>query len=383
MSQVSNPASEDDAAAGIPEQNRELDLLYPFYLDVDMSMAFAAALTGGVALEEEQLDRASDTSRAVRNIRGNLNLWRVGGFGAGGEREAESGSTTESRLVLRHTEASIFIALHDELLHRKRLRREPAVEDISVTDLIEVEMGPAVAPLRRVVDQVIRLLDLVAPMLGIELADPVGTEPSVTAGKSGQRGNAKPAPKPVSDEARQFITLRRLVAALKDDLDRAGMIDIVVRRDDLPSVVLTLDKRFASDAALELLHTSKFTVVGKVNQIWRTEGDIVNLYRRSVLSLVPALAQGVAWNLFGLLGLAGRAIDVNSLQRSVSAALGIQPEPDGVSPSSENAPDAKGASAAAVSPEAPDVMFNEEAVGALLPVVPGPALQLLPLAICA
>ena len=30
--------------------------LYPFYLDGDMSMAFAAALTGGVALEEEQVD---------------------------------------------------------------------------------------------------------------------------------------------------------------------------------------------------------------------------------------------------------------------------------------------------------------------------------------
>ena len=42
------------------ELRNPIDLLYPFYLDTDMSMAFAAAITGGVSLEEEQIDQLSD-----------------------------------------------------------------------------------------------------------------------------------------------------------------------------------------------------------------------------------------------------------------------------------------------------------------------------------
>jgi hypothetical protein len=75
-------AETDQAPARDDTEGHEtsIDLLYPFYLDADMSMAFAAALTGGVALEEEQVDRSSDTSKAVKAIRGNLRLWRAGGF---------------------------------------------------------------------------------------------------------------------------------------------------------------------------------------------------------------------------------------------------------------------------------------------------------------
>jgi DNA-binding NarL/FixJ family response regulator len=39
------------------------------------------------------------------------------------------------------------------------------------------------------------------------------------------------------------------------------------------------------------LHTSRFTVVGKITEIWPDPGEVVNMYRRSVLSLVPELAR--------------------------------------------------------------------------------------------
>jgi len=102
-----------------------MDLLYPFYLHADMSMAFAAAVAGGVALEEEQIDRASDTSKAIKAIRGNLKLWRAGGFEAGREASEESDATSESRLIRRHSDASIFIALYDELRRTQQLKRDP------------------------------------------------------------------------------------------------------------------------------------------------------------------------------------------------------------------------------------------------------------------
>ena len=70
-----------------PERPDALDLLYPFYLDSDMSMAFAAVLTGGVSLEEERLERLAGTSEAIRNLHGNLRLWRIGGVEAGHEKK--------------------------------------------------------------------------------------------------------------------------------------------------------------------------------------------------------------------------------------------------------------------------------------------------------
>lgn len=75
----------------------------------------------------------------------------------------------------------------------------------------------------------------------------------------------------------------------------SGMIDIAVTSETGPNAVLTLDKRFVAPPTEELLHTSGFTVVGKVTQVWRDTEDIVNLYRRSVVSLLPSLAQSTAW----------------------------------------------------------------------------------------
>jgi hypothetical protein len=113
-----------------------------------------------------------------------------------------------------------------------------------------------------------------------------------------------------------------LFTALRDDLDRSGMVDVVVSRTGAPSVILTLDKRFTSDQTLELLHTSRFTVVGKITQVWADDQSFVNLYRRSVMSLVPALGQAVTWGMFALLVTLAKGIDVQSAERSARAAAG-------------------------------------------------------------
>jgi hypothetical protein len=386
-----------------PEATSAVDLLYPFYLDDDMSMAFAAALSGGVALEEEHVDRLSDASQAVKNLRGNLNLWRVGGVGGGRERSEASEAAVESRLIRRHTEASIFIALYDELRRTEQLSLDPAFDEIEEGDIVAIKMGPAVAPLRRVVEQVIRLLDLIAPTLGVETGDASGEQASTQRGAKRQhRQSGKPVVEK-SPEVREYEGLRRLFEALKSDLEHSGMIDIVVDRGDLPTAILTLDERFVSAPTLELLHTSRFTVVGKVSATWQT-GEFVNLYRRSVLSLVPALAQATAWGLFGMLGSMGKAIDVQAMQQGANEALGIR---GGAPPTSagESHEGSDAASEATDGPadgeqeaasdhrgqpvpgqeaeaEAGEVLISTEAAAALMPGVTGPAFQILPLAIC-
>ena len=185
--------------------------------------------------------------------------------------------------------------------------------------------------------------------------------------------------------------------ALRDDLDQSGMIDVVVAREDGPSVVLTLDKRFATDQALELMHTSSFTVVGKVTQVWPADTDVVNLYRRSVLSLLPALGQTVTWGMLTLLATVAGSLDPAAAERAAYAAAGLKQAGSSAYASNEKGdaaedadePDTQGSeqresqtAAAQVEEEQPEIMLGE-AVEALAPAVSGPAFQLLPLAICA
>jgi len=88
----------------------------------------------------------------------------------------------------------------------------------------------------------------------------------------------------------------------------------------------------------------------------------VNLYRRSVMSLIPALGQAVSWGMFLLLGTLATTVDASEAENAARAAFGMDPAEE---PS-----------------EPPEIMLGDD-VEALNPVVSGPAIQVLPLAICA
>jgi hypothetical protein len=390
--------------ADAPTESPEIELLHPFYLDTDMSMAFAAALTGGVALTREEVEQEGQQSQAVKNLRGNLRLFGLLGAGLGAEASREKTETdtaaTASKFVREHTEASIFISLHDELRRSGRLIEDPDVAKIRPRDIVSMELGPAVAPLRRVVDQILRLLDLVAPFASDD-DEPQGSTADQTRQQRRQqaRERAKQAASRGS-ESEGEVTLRQirnLFVALRDDLDQSGMVDVVVRSEDGPGVVLTLDTRLADDQTVELLHTSRFTVVGKVTQVWPTEDDVVNLFRRSVISLLPRLTQTVTWGMFAFLIQMAAAIDPKEAENAARLAAGIEAAskqgPDDSGPGEDGKPegeeqsddgdDESDAEGQGDSEDAEDsVGLGDETTEALLPVVTGPALQILPLAIC-
>lgn len=374
-----------------PKSTPEIELLHPFYLDTDMSMAFAAALTGGVALTREEIAQEGQESQAVKTLRGNLRGLLGGallGGEAGRETTATESATSASRLVLQNTEASIFIARYDELRRAGRLTEDPGVAELRPGQLVSMQLGPAVAPLRRVVDQILRLLDIMLP-----ITDDDETEPGQGAGGSSkqrrkaQRARGYQEPKPDDDDQTSLRQIWKLFKALRDDLDRSGMVDVLVQREDAAPVVLTLDARWASDQTLELLHTSRFTVIGKVTQIWETDEEVVNLYRRSVMSLVPSLLQSVAWWMLAFLAGMASAIDPKEAESAAYEAAGVkQPdaEPDTANGStSTDDGDSTSDPADTASDEKDDeILIGEDAGAALLPVVTGPAFQILPLAIC-
>ena len=371
----------------------ELDpirLLYPYYLDVDMSMAFAAALTGGIALEEHQHDRTEATSKAIKSLRGNLKFLSALGLGGGVETgrtgEEVAATTSELQSTRHHTLASIFIDLYDEMRHADLLKEQPGMEEMSLGDIVAIRMGPATAPLRRVVDQVIRLLEVTMPMVGAD-----DESDGSSKGASKRQRQAGRSPSHTEDTGGAALRqLHRVLVGLRDDLAKSGMVDVLVgAADDAdPRAILTLDRRFLSDTALELLHTSSFTVVGKVTQLWQTDDDVVNLYRRSVVSLAPSLTQATMWALFTLVGLITKAIDTNEIRRSAQQALqvgGDEPETADGDESETTIHPPEDDDAAADTPEnsEDEIKFANEMIAAVTPYVMGPAFQILPLAVCA
>jgi hypothetical protein len=379
--------------------NRNLDLLYPFYLDTDMSMAFAAALAGGVALESEEVDRSEQTSEALRNLRGNLRLFAAEFGGGRGRNEIET-AATESRLIRRHTDASIFIALNDELRRANRLVEHPDPSALSAGEIVSLRMGPAVAPLRRVVDQVVRLLDVMLPVLTGDAADAEEDAKPHQGSKRARPGTRPRRAEPADEGIEALRRLHGLFLALRTDLERTGMIDIAVAQEDGPSAVITLDERFVSGPCLELLHTSMFTIVGKVTHVWRTPEDVANLYRRSVVALLPSLAQSIAWGMLTLLGAIARSLDPEAMRLVALQAAGVNPADVPEAPSEGGTPPpadpATGTTAdpidevheqpepesQAQSSTSGEVLFGDELIAAMSPVITGPAFQILPLAIC-
>ena len=337
-------------------------------------MAFAAALTGGVALEHEQVERDDQGSETARNLSGSLRIFDAIGIGAGRDSKATETVGSESRMIRHHTEASLFINLHDELQRSGQIRALE-IDSVDAGDMVSTTTGPAVAPLRRVVDQVIRLLDLALPIMDGStplVADdsPDSSEMTRQERREQARRLAKEAVDHSDNELGDLRKMQSLFVALQDDLDRSGMVDVVVRKEDEPAVVLTLDKRFVEDQTLELLHTSRFTVIGKVTEIWPTEEDVVNLYRRSVMSLIPALGQVAMWGTFTLLASMAGAMDVRDMEGAARQAAGVE----GDSWDGEANEDA--------GEDDPEVRLGDD-VMALQPAVTGPAIQILPLAICA
>jgi hypothetical protein len=113
-----------------------------------------------------------------------------------------------------------------------------------------------------------------------------------------------------------------------------------------------------------------------VTQVWPSEDDVVNLFRRSVMSLLPALGQIATWGTFTLLASMASALDVRQVEDAAKEAAGVD------SWSGEEEANGEGGLGEDGTDSEPEVMLGDD-VAALTPAVTGPAVQILPLAICA
>lgn len=288
----------------------ELELVHPVYLDVPMLVSFVAAVEGGVAFGSEETEKgatmqdrsreASGRGRAGFPLLGALVGIDVSGRYARKDQEQES---KETKIVRQHTEASLFNLLRHELRNDGRitvLERQGQLEDLAIGHLVEMTGEVIGNPLQQMLELFLQIL----PYLGYDIAtlsqpkkrkesrgNPRSGNPAVRAAAQQGAGNA--------ERGEQFSEedIFRLMATMRQDLDRGSIRDLVLQGDEEMRAVLTLSAEFLTSTAAEYLLGGRFSVIGKVTRILG-EGDSINLTRRTAIGLGgPELSRGLVTDL--------------------------------------------------------------------------------------
>lgn len=289
-----------------------LELVHPVYLDVPMMVSFLAALEGeGVAYEGESVSRKEEVEAREKAGSGRLGLPMISGFLgvdlSGRFRQSDEGTTTEETKVVReHTSASLFNLL------RQKLQAENAFTEVSTVDAIpDLESGKLVElvgravgnPLQQILDAVHQMdpyleaqeeeeaesiqaeLDDVLPTLkgkkrsgSPSTAKPTDSQQEEAAGRAGE---LIAAGQKLTSDRRE----RKTLLMMREDVVGAEIRDLVLDDDAGLRAVLTLSKEFLTPQAEAQLLGGRFTVLGKVTNVL-ANGQAVNLTRRTALGLM-------------------------------------------------------------------------------------------------
>lgn len=269
---------------------RALDLVHPLYLDVPMMISFLAALEGGgVAFEGEELARAATGEERIKEAGGKVGLPAIAAlFGidltgrlATGDKGEES---RETKVLRRHTEASLFNLLRQRLISEQRVRQvsDPSDHDVRPGDLIEFEGEYIGNALQDLVDMFFKLL----PYTDIEER---AKKQKKNPKKSGNPAVRAAAEEQESDEEDPGGILRTF-QIVHEDLKSSAVEDVVLQGDHA-NAVLTLSRGFLSAETQQQMLSSRLRVIGKISRVVQGS-ETVNLMRRSALGVLgPSAAE--------------------------------------------------------------------------------------------
>jgi len=279
------------------------DLVHPIYLDVPMMVSFLAAVEDGASFENESRTVEGAQSSKEREGGGGLKmpaLMSMFAIDASGRYKNQGADSTSSEVTTlrRHTEASLFNLLRARLDADgavTRLTDDASLGELKAGDLVEVAGGVSGNPLQQILD----LLERVAPYMGLDLDKPggkrsdtrgqnqnkqKGNQPSRQARQQEQQHQAEEEPVLNEEDLRLFMTMR-------EDLDKAHVRDLVLDGPGDIKAVLTLSREFLHTTSEEYLLGGHFKVLGKVTRVLKGD-DYINLTRRTALGLMgPELAR--------------------------------------------------------------------------------------------
>jgi hypothetical protein len=269
-------------------------LAHPVYLDTEMLISFLASLEDGVSYSSEIAERYTASKEREGEGAGRVSLPSVASLlgltlsAEGRYKRRSSGEEgVESKFVREHTAASLFNRLRLRLSEIPgalvRVQTLDALSDLSSGALVEIQGEIIGNPLKQILDLVAAL----GPYLGLVIDEPT---PDVLPAKqsstrptkrSGQGKSAVPQLASLSGQQTPELTLQDMLRALKREVERSSVLDLLMESSEGVKVVLTVSRELLTPEVEAYLIGGRFNVIGKASAILDASQSI-NLIRRTV-----------------------------------------------------------------------------------------------------
>ena len=286
------------------------NLAHPVYLDVPMMFSFLAALEGGVSVGGHETTSEAGTNERKLSARSGIRAKLFGvadaELGVEGGTQKRDEKSFVSQTERHHTAASLFNLLYGYLSEDKLIRVLSNRDEVTETapgDIVEISGDYLGNPL----EDTLGLASTFLPYLGSEEVSQPPLQHNPKSGNPAKRATpSAPAP------AKEGLANETGVGMLKrmvQDIQQAPIHDLLFENSEGISCVATIDSQFLTSATIESLREGHFSVVGKVTRVLK-EGDSINLARRTVLGVAgPEIARSIISGLSDSAGLSMRVPD--------------------------------------------------------------------------
>ena len=313
-------------------------IVHPVYLDLPMVVSFVAAVEGGVAYGDRRTTTSGTSTDGEKSVGAKIGLPFISSLfqvGVAGDLKQRDQSELHEQVEVerQHTGASLFNLLRWKLRDELKLVTEVSttneIAQLSTGDLIEVRGRIESDPVLRIYDaleQVMTTIEHIAEVSVISSLLGQGLDLLVTQGQASdqnegttflinalsaelddtkahsqppakQRPNktvhmpsSQPPTKSRSAEAATEIVaqLVSLITRLREQALAAPVTDFALRvpHSNLRAV-LTLSRSQLNDGA-QLMVGGEFTVLGKITRIVKSDEEPIDLLRRSLFTYLPA-----------------------------------------------------------------------------------------------
>lgn len=250
-----------------------IKLLYPIYLDVPMMISFFAAIEGGYALENAVKRTQASTEDTKGEVAGELGLTGLlsnlakAGVRSSANLEDQLVHSYESQLVLKHTEASLFMGLREKLYSQKRIisldaceqSQWDAVQSSPFSDLVELSGYIYRSPINEIARLGERFLSF-----GFGQQEATGNPANIS---NGNQQDQAPA----------------IIQSICKDLESSPLSDVLLRHEEKwkKDAVIDLSTKILPLIEQDRLICGRVVVLGKVKRTLK-QGETINLCRRSI-----------------------------------------------------------------------------------------------------
>jgi hypothetical protein len=258
----------------------KVELIYPIYMDIPMMISFAATMEGGYSLENSWTLANNSSGEISGTIEADAGLPNVisnlvkASLRTSGNIDGKLDKTETSQIVLKHTEASLFMRLRHELYHQERLKlldeyTEAQWDSIKPSSLVELSGEIHRSPINQIAQITKRWLPII-----IQSSLPLKEDGTVNLSV-------------LTDEQKKGLYNIAIMQAIVGDLESLPLSDILLKHKEgwAKAALLNLSTKVMSLMDQELLHCGRVTVIGKVTRII-AKGEKINLYRRSMFGVI-------------------------------------------------------------------------------------------------